>query len=123
MAVIDGDVDGVLAGLIKFKLLDVDDEVADEKVRVVGNHYVERHIDAGHDELSVFIDEIHFYFVGAFLDAVEGEAKGDGALRVDGGELAGDDGVERAEQIEFAVVVRGRVAKHRNLNGHTAGGS
>jgi hypothetical protein len=104
-------------------LLDVDDEVADEKIRVAGNRDIDGHIDAGHDEAAIFIDEIHFHFVGAFLDAVEGNAERDGTLRMNGGEGAGDDRVERAEKIELPVIIGGRVAQNRNLDGHTAGRS
>ena len=123
MAIIDGDVDGILAWLIKFELLHVDNEIPDEKICVARDCNVHRHIDAGHYEAAVFIDEIHFHFVGAFLDAVEGNAKCDGTLRMDRGERAGDDRVERAEKVELPVVIGGRVAQNRNLDGHTAGRS
>jgi len=123
VAVIDGDINRVLARLIEFKLLDIDDEIADEEIRVAGDCNVHWHIDAGHDEAAVFVDEIHFHFVGAFLDAVEGNAKRHGALRMNRGEGAGDDRVERAEKIELPVVIGGCVAQNRNLDGHTAGRS
>ena len=35
--VVEKNVDGVLAGLIEFELLDVDDEIADEKICVAGD--------------------------------------------------------------------------------------
>ena len=63
VAVIDGDVDGVLARLIELELLDVDDEIADEKICVRGDRNIDGHIDAGHDKATVFIHEIHFHFV------------------------------------------------------------
>lgn len=71
MAIVDGDIDRVLAWLVEFELLDIDDEITDEKIGVARNHHIHGHIDAWHDEPTVFIDEVHFYFVGPFLDAVE----------------------------------------------------
>ena len=120
VAIIDGDVDGVLAGLIEFELLDVDDEVADEEIGVARNDHIQGHIDAWHDEAAVFVDEVHFHFVGSFLDAVKGNAERDGTLRMDRGQLTCENGVKSAEKIQFPVVIGGRVAQNRNLDGHTA---
>jgi hypothetical protein len=44
-------------------------------------------------------------------------------LRVDGRQLAGENRVERAQEIQLPVVVRGRVAKDGNLDVHTLGRS
>lgn len=121
MAVIDRDVDGVLARLVEFELLDVDDEITDEEIGVRRNHHIDRHIDARHDQFAVFIHEIHFYFVGPFLDAVEGNAQRDGTLRMNGRKLAGDDRVEGSQQVQFTAVIGGGVTKDSDLNGHTSG--
>ena len=74
VAVIDGDIDGVLSRLIELQLLDIDDKVPHEKIGIAWNQHIDWHVDAGHDELSVFIDEIHLHFVGAFLDSVKRDA-------------------------------------------------
>ena len=36
-----------------------------------------------------------------------------------GRDLLGDNGIESAQQVELAVVIGRRVAKHRHLNVHT----
>jgi hypothetical protein len=38
---------------------------------------------------------------------------------MNGGQLTGQDRIERAEQVELAIIIRGGVTKHRNLNRHT----
>jgi hypothetical protein len=100
-------------------LLDIDDEIAGEKVAIVGEANVNGQFDAGHDGAAIFVDEIHADAVGAFLDPAEDKAEGDGALGVDGGQLMGDDGVEGAQEIEFAGVIGGGVTEHGDLNVHS----
>jgi hypothetical protein len=118
---VEGDVDGVKAGEIEFQLLEGDDEVACPEMGIAGQHDFGREIDAGHDETAVGVDEIQAEFVRAFVFVAEGDAQGDGALRVRGRNLLGDDGVERAEQVELAVFFRGGIAQNSNLNIHPAG--
>lgn len=118
MAAIDGDVDGVVAGLFEFEVLDVDDEVARQKIAVVGEDNVGRELDAWHDGAAVFVDEVHADLVGAFLDPAEDDAEGDGTLGMNGGKLVGDDGIEGAEEVEFAAIIGGSIAEHGNLDVH-----
>jgi hypothetical protein len=121
VAAVDGDVDGVVAGFFEFEVLDVNDEITREKIAVVGEHDVGGEFDAGHDGAAVLVDEVHADLVGALLDAAEDDTEGDGALRMDGGELVGDDGIEGAEQVKFAGVISGGIAEHGDLNVHRRG--
>jgi hypothetical protein len=118
MTAIDGDIDGVLARFLEFELLDINDEISDEKVGFGGNGHTYGHVDTRHDETAIFIDKVHLNFMVSLLDPVEGHAKSDRTLRVNSGQLAGDDGVEGAEEIQLSVVIGGCVAQNRNLNCH-----
>jgi tRNA (cmo5U34)-methyltransferase len=115
---VDGDIDGVMAGFFELEVLDVNDEIARDEIPVIGEHDVGRQFDAGHDGAAVFIDEVHTDLVLALFDPTEDDAEGDGTLGVHGGELMGDDGIERAEEVEFAGVIGGGIAKHGDLNVH-----
>ena len=117
---VEGNVDGIEAGEIEFQLLKGDDEIARAEMGVAGQHDFRREIDAGHDESAVGIHKIQAQLVRAFIFVAEGDAQRDGALRVRGGNLLGDDGVERAEQIQLAVFFRGGIAQNRDLNIHPA---
>jgi hypothetical protein len=117
---VEGDVDGIKAGQVEFQLLERDDEVACPEMGIARQHDFRREIDSGHDEFPVGIHEIEAQFVGAFVLMAEGDAQGDGALRVRGGNLLGDDRVKRAEQVQLAVFFRGGVAENSNLNIHPA---
>ena len=64
--------------------------------------------------LTKFMDRL----VRPLLGAVKGDADGDGALGVLGGKLRGKDRVERAQQIELAVVIGCRVAENSHLDCH-----
>jgi len=118
MAAVDGDIDGIMAGLFKLQVLDVDDEVAGEEVAIIGKDDIGGEFDARHDGAAVFVDEVHAHLVLALLDAAEDNAQGDGTLRVHGGELMGDDGIEGAEEVEFASVISGGIAEHGYLDIH-----
>jgi hypothetical protein len=78
----------------------------------------ERDLDGRHHGLSVFIHEIQLELVLAFLAFAEGHPNGDGALRVNRRQLRCIDGVEGAKDVQLPAVVRGRIAKYRNLNVH-----
>ena len=119
---VEGDVYGIEAGEVELQLLEGDDEIACPEMRIAGEHDFRGEINSGHDELAVGIDKIQAQFVRAFVFVAESDAQRDGALRVRGGNLLGDDGVKRAEQIEFAVFFGGGVAQNSNLNIHRAGG-
>ena len=116
--VVEGEVDGVKARLIKLQLLDVDDEVAGAEVHVFGQGDFDWGRREVGDGMAVGIDEVEFELVLAFVAAEEGEAQGDGALGMNGGELLGVNGVEGAQQVQFPVVVGCRVAENGHLNIH-----
>jgi hypothetical protein len=71
-----------------------------------------------HNELAVFVDEIDLQIVMPLLHAVEHDSQGHGALRMQHRELAREDSVKCAKQIEFPVVIGRRIAQNRHLNGH-----
>jgi hypothetical protein len=117
---VEGNVDGIKAREIEFQLLEGDDEIARAEMGIAGQHHFGREIDAGHDEAAVGVDEIQAEFVRAFVFVAESDAQRDGALRVRGRNLLGDDGVKRAEQVQLAVFFRGGIAQNSNLNIHPA---
>lgn len=116
---INREVEGVMASFLEFELLDIDDEIAREKIAIGRKPDIGGQFDAGHDGTAVFIDEIHPNAVRAFFDATEDESKGDRALRMNGWQLMCDDGVEGAEQIELAGIIRGGITEHSDLNVHS----
>jgi hypothetical protein len=118
LASVDGDIDGVLAWFFEFQLLDVDDEIAHQEVEFGRDGDLDGHVDGRHDEFAVFVHEIHPDFVGAFLDAAEGNSQGNRALGMHRGELLGHDGVESPEDVQLAIVISGGVAKNCNLDIH-----
>src|SRR5262249_49684144 len=59
-----------------------------------------------------------FHLVGTLFDLGEGQPQSNRALRMNCWQLAGDDRIERAKDIELPVVIRGRVAQDGNLNIH-----
>ena len=118
---IECEVDGVKAGQVEFQLLERHDEIARAEVRVAGKHDFGWQIDAGHDEAAVGVHEIEAQFVLAFVFVAEGDAQGDGALRVGGGDLLSDNGVESAEKVELAVLLGGGITQNSDLNIHRVG--
>ena len=116
--VIEQEVDGIKAGQVEFQLLEGDDVVAGAEVRVAGKDDFGGQINAGHDGAAVGIHEIEAQFVRAFIFVTEGDTQGDGALRVRGGDLLRDDGIESAEKIELAVFFGGSIAQDSDLDIH-----
>lgn len=116
--VVEQNVNRIQAGLGKFQLLDVDDEIVRGEKSVVGQFHEHRHVNLLHDRLAVGVDEFERDFALALVAGHEGHAQRDRALRVRRGKFLCKNRVERAEQIQFAVVVRRRVANHRHLNVH-----
>lgn len=116
---IDGKIEGVMAGFLEFELLDIDDEIARKKVSIWREADIGGQLNAGHDRATILVDEIHSNAVRAFFDTTEDESKGDRALRMDGGQLMGDNRVESAEEIEFARIIRGGITEHGDLNVHS----
>jgi len=119
-AAIKEDVEGKHAGLVEFQLLDVDDEIAGEKVRVVGKGDGDGEVHGGHDGAAVGVDEIQGDLVVALVAGGEGKAQGHGALGMNGGQLLRVDGIEGTEEVELLIVVRGGVAQDGYLNIHRA---
>jgi hypothetical protein len=116
---IDGEIQGVMAGLFELELLNVDDEIARKKIAVGREPDIGRQFDAGHDGTSIFVDEVHAHAMGPFLDATKDKAQGDGTLGMNGRQLVGNDGVEGAEQIEFTGIIGRGIAEHGNLDIHS----
>jgi hypothetical protein len=71
--------------------------------------------------LPIFIHEIQIQSMPSLLVAVKGDADGHGTLGMLGGHFRRVNGVEGAQQIKFAVIIRRRVAQNRHLDGHTVG--
>ena len=118
---VERDIDGIQARQIEFQLLEGDDEIARAEMGIAGEHDFGGEIDSRHDEAAIGIDEIQTQFVRAFVFVAEGHAKRDGALRMRGGNLLGDDGVERAKQVQLAGFLRGCIAQDKDLNVHFGG--
>ena len=116
--VVQSHVHGIQTGLGEFQLLDVHDEIAREKMHVVGQRDFDRDFDARHDGAPVGVDEVELELARALVAGEKRDAQRDGALRMDGGELRRVDRVERAEQVELAVVLGRRVAEDGHLDVH-----
>jgi len=117
-AAIEVDVQGKHAGFAEFQLLDVNDEILGDEVGVVGKGDGDGEVHGRHDGAAIGIDEIQGDLVVALIAGGEGEAEGDGALGMNGGQLLRVNGVERPEEVEFLVVVRGGVAQDGYLDIH-----
>jgi len=116
---VEPDIHGIQSGFGKFQLLDVDDEIAREKVHVLRQPDFHGHgREVRHDGMAVGIDEIEGELALAFVGGKKRDAQRDGALRMDGGKLRCADGVKRAEKVQLFVVVRRRVAEDGHLDVH-----
>jgi len=115
---VEGDINGIKTRQIKFQLLEGHDEVAGAEMGIARQHHFRRQIDPRHDESAVGIHEIQANLVRALVLVAEGDAQGNGALRVRGRDLLGDDGIERAEQAQLPVFLGSGIAQNRNLNIH-----
>jgi len=116
--VVEQKVDGIEPRQVEFQLLKGDDEIARAEMRIAGQHDFGRQVDAGHDGTAVSVDEIEPQFVLALVLVTEGDAQGNGALRVRGGDLLRDDGVESTEKVELAVLLGGGIAQDSDLDIH-----
>lgn len=119
MPIIDGDIDRVLAGLIKLQLLNIDDEIAQQEIRIGWHRHIDRHFDAWHHQPSILVDEIHLHLVRALLNPAKREAQRNRTLRVNRGQLTGKNRVERPKQVQLPIVIRRCIAQNRYLNRHT----
>ena len=117
---VERDIDGIETGEVEFQLLEGDDEIARAEMGIAGEDDFRGKIDSGHYEFAVGVHEIEAEFVGTFILVAECDAQGDGALRVRGGNLLGDDGVERAEEVQLAGFLRGGIAQDKDLYVHRA---
>jgi hypothetical protein len=116
--VVEPHVHGIQTRFREFQLLDVHDEIAGDEMHVVRQRHFNRDFDAGHDGTSVGVDEVKLELARALVAGEKRDAQRDRALRMHGGQLWREDRVERAEQVQFAVVLGRRVAEHRHLNVH-----
>ena len=98
---------------------DVQDVVRDGRVAAFGKPDLDVAFQRRHDGAPVFVDETHPDVMLPFLHPVKADAVRDGTLRVDGRELVRADGIERAQDIELAVLVFGGcVAQGRDFHFH-----
>lgn len=116
--VVKPDVHGIQTRLGEPQLLDVHDEIARDEMRVLGQRHRHGNLDGRHDGTAVGVDEIQRELVLTLVAGVKGDAQRHGALGMDGGELRRVNRIERAEQVELAVVVRRGVTENGHLNVH-----
>jgi hypothetical protein len=115
---VDGNGDGVMAGLVELELLDIDDEIPRE-VKGIGRELdLEGDVDSWHDRLPVCIHQVDTEPVRAFVGSVADNPQRDGALGVFSGELAGHDGIEGSEQAQLTPVIGSRVTESGDLEVH-----
>jgi len=117
--VVQHDVDRVQARVFELQLLNIDDEIACAEVHI----FRQRDIDCDrwevwHDRAAVSIDKIKAEIVLSLVAAEKGHAQRDGTLRMSGGELLGINRIERAQQVQLAVIVCRGVAQDRYLYVH-----
>ena len=122
LALVDRDIDGVSALAGKGKLLEVQDEVSRGEEERLGKEDFEGGLHGRDDGMAVFVHKEDCHIVQAFFFLAEKDAERDGALRVDGGERAGDNGIEGAKEAEFPLVVRCGIAQGGDLNFHSKEG-
>ena len=96
--------------------------IARAKVHVAGQRDFDGNFNRRHDGATIRVHKVEFQLTFAFVFAGERDAQCHGALRMNGGKFARVDRVERAKQIEFAVIVRCCVAENRYLNVHAQEG-
>lgn len=116
--IVQAHVHGIKAEFLKLEPLDVDDEVAGDEMGVFGHFDGDRNIDRRHDVLAVGVDEIQFKPPAAFVAGDEGDAKGHRALRMDDGQLCGENGIERAEEVQLSMVVGRSITEDSHLDIH-----
>lgn len=122
LTAIDGDIDGIGAGSADGELLEIEDEIAGGEEDVLGQQDLEGGLHGRDDGAAILIDEEDIDGVETLLFLAEEDAQRDGALRMDGGEGAGDDGIERAEQAELSVVIDRGIAERSDLDFHAGEG-
>ena len=116
---IEGDVNRVEARRFELHLLEIDNEVAGAEVHVVGERDLNRDgREVLHDGAAIGVDEVELEVVFPFVSAGEGDAQGDGALRMHRGELLGVNSIKGSQQIELPVIIGRRIAQHGHLNIH-----
>jgi hypothetical protein len=71
--------------------------------------------------LAVSVHEVQAQFVRAFVLVAERRAEGDGALGMNRRELRRVNGVKRAQQVEFAVLIGRGIAQNGYLKIHPYG--
>lgn len=115
---VHGKINRVETRLVKLELLDVDRKIARPKMNVLGQGHLDGHLDRGHDGVAIGVHEVQFHLPLAFVTGKKSQPQRDRALRMNGGQFARVDRVERAKQVELAIVIGDGVAKHCNLNVH-----
>jgi hypothetical protein len=72
-------------------------------------------VELRHHYVPVFIGKSKADPVIAFLDLLEAEPAGDGALRMRDRRFEAAKGIERPDDVQFASVFRRRVAERKNF--------
>lgn len=100
------------------ELLEIEDEVACGEEKIVRELDLEGGVHRWDDGPAILVYKENADGVHAFLLLAEEDAQCDGTLRMDGRKRAGDDGIEGAEQAEFAIVIDGGIAEGGDLDFH-----
>jgi len=117
-------VHGIQACLGKLQLLDARGKITRDKVHIFREFDLKRDgREIGHDAAAIGVDEVDHQLMRSFIAGSEGDAQGDGALRMNGGmlrcrKLRRHDRVKGPQQAELLVLYCYRVAQNRHLNVH-----
>ena len=105
---------------LELQLLDIDDEIPGPEVHIVRQRDFHWDLNGRHDGVPVGIYEVEFQLPFALVAGEKRHAQRHGTLWMNGGQFARINGVERAEEVEFAVVIGRCVTENRGLNVHAA---
>ena len=118
LPLVHGDIDCVCAVAGEGELLEIQDEVARREEKILRELNLERGVHGGHNGASIFIHKEDADGVHPFLLLAKEDAESHGTLGVNGGERAGDDGIEGAQEAEFSIVIDSGIAQGGDLNFH-----
>ena len=121
LAAIDRQVDRVFAELRQPNLLNDHDEMGGHGAQTWGKMDRERRIKLRHHDVSVFVCEGQTDAMIAFLDLLETQPAGNGALRMRDRRLEPAESVEGPDDVQFAGVFRRRIAERENFQLHNTG--
>jgi hypothetical protein len=93
-----------------FQALNRQDHIDRYGTLAFGDNYIDGALHRRDYVFAVFIDDTDHNLVLALLDVAEPYSEGDGALRMDGGELFDTEGIEGSEHVDFSEIIRGGIA-------------